>query len=139
MLPTDYNEGLLPDFTIVEQPTLTYRLNFAGRPSYGYLNGLEAMKQAIFLILHTERFRYAIYSWNYGIELHSLIGQSKTPFLQARLQKIITEALLADDRILQVDSFVFTPIPKGYLIQFTAYTTQGNIESEFAFEGGETI
>lgn len=137
MLPTDYNDGLVPDFTIVEQPTLTYRLNFAGRLSYGYLNGLEAMKQAIFLILHTERFQHAIYSWNYGIELFSLIGKPKTPLLQAKLQKSITEALLADDRILQVDSFVFTPIRKGYVIQFTAHTTQGNIESEFTFEGGD--
>ena len=46
MLPTDYNDGLVQDFTIKTQPTLTYRLRFDGRPAGGMLNGTEAMKQA---------------------------------------------------------------------------------------------
>lgn len=41
MLPTDYNDGLVQDFTIKTQPTLTYRLRFIGRPAGGMLNGTE--------------------------------------------------------------------------------------------------
>lgn len=138
MLPQDYNEGLVQDFTVAAYPTPTYRLRFDGKPSSGMLNGLEAMKQAIFLALHTERFQHAIYSWNYGIELRELFGEPKTPFLQARLQQAIEEALLADDRILQVDSFVFEPIKRGWDLRFTVQTTQGDVESEYTFEGGES-
>lgn len=52
MLPTEYNDDLVQDFEIETQPTRTYALRFDGYPcSGGKLDGLEAMKQAIFLIL----------------------------------------------------------------------------------------
>ena len=58
MLPTEYNDDLVQDFEIETQPTRTYALRFDGYPcSGGKLDGLEAMKQAIFLILQTERSR----------------------------------------------------------------------------------
>ena len=69
MVPTDYNDDLQQDFEIETQPSRTYALRFDGYPSAGKLDGVEAMKQAIFLALQIERFRFAIYSWNYGIEL----------------------------------------------------------------------
>ena len=82
MLPTEYNDDLVQDFEIETQPTRTYALRFDGYPcSGGKLDGLEAMKQAIFLILQTERFQYAIYSWNYGTQLNALLGQVMTPYL----------------------------------------------------------
>lgn len=34
------------------------------------------MEQAIYQILHTERFAWPIYSWNYGAELGRLTGRS---------------------------------------------------------------
>ena len=88
MLPTEYNDDLVQDFEIETQPTRTYALRFDGYPcSGGKLDGLEAMKQAIFLILQTERFQYAIYSWNYGIELNALLGQTMTPICKPRWRK----------------------------------------------------
>lgn len=110
MLPTEYNDDLVQDFEIETQPTRTYALRFDGYPcSGGKLDGLEAMKQAIFLILQTERFQYAIYSWNYGIE---------------------------DDRVLSVEQFSFTKGKRSLLVKFTVTTTEGDVESEFEF-GGE--
>ena len=58
MLPNIYMDDLLPDFELKIQPTRTYRLNLDGRPSNGMIDGLEAMKQAIYLILSCERFSY---------------------------------------------------------------------------------
>lgn len=136
MLPSDYNDGLVNDFTVITQPTLTYRLNFDGQPSYGKLNGIEAVKQAIWLILHTERFEYAIFSWNYGIELKNLLGEQKTPFVQAKIKKAIEDALLTDDRILEVNSFEFKQTNKALTVSFKVNTTQGEILSEYTFEGG---
>lgn len=137
MLPNDFNDGLVKDFTVTEQPTQTYRLRFNGAPASGKINGTEAMQQAIFLALHTERFTYAIYSWNYGVELRPLFGQSITPYLQARLRQAIEDALLQDDRILQVTDFVFTAKPRGVVqLTFTVHTTQGDIPTEFQWKGG---
>ena len=129
MLPTEYNDDLVQDFEIETQPTRTYALRFDGYPcSGGKLDGLEAMKQAIFLILQTERFQYAIYSWNYG--------QTMTPYLQAKVAKAIEDALMADDRVLSVEQFSFTKGKRNLLVKFTVTTTEGDVESEFEF-GGE--
>ena len=137
MLPTDYNDGLVQDFTIKTQPTLTYRLRFDGRPAGGMLNGTAAMKQAVFLALQTERFCYAIYSWNYGVELERLFGEGITPYLQARIRSAIEDALLADDRITQVDGFSFERTGRERLtVTFTVHTTQGDIQSDYEFTGG---
>ena len=136
MLPTEYNDDLVQDFEIETQPTRTYALRFDGYPcSGGKLDGLEAMKQAIFLILQTERFQYAIYSWNYGIELDALLGQSMTPYLQAKVAKAIEDALLADDRVLSVENFSFSKTKRDIHATFTVSTTEGDIESEFVFGG----
>lgn len=140
MLPTEYNDGLVQDFTIIEQPTRTYRLRFDGFPSTGMVTGLEAMQQAVFLILQTERFRYAIYSWNYGIELERLFGQSMTAYLQAQIRHTIEEALLADDRIIQVDEFSFERTGREYLtVTFTVHTTQGDFSAGFNYESEVTV
>lgn len=136
MLPTDYNDDLQQDFEIETQPARTYALRFDGYPSTGKLDGVEAMKQAIFLILQTERFQYAIYSWNYGIELNALLGQTMTPYLQAKVAKAIEDALMADDRVLSVEQFSFTKGKRNLLVKFTVTTTEGDVESEFEF-GGE--
>ena len=140
MLPTEYNDGLVQDFTIVEQPTRTYRLRFDGFPSTGMATGLEAMQQVVFLALQTERFRYAIYSWNYGVELERLFGEGMTPYLQAQIRRAIEEALLADDRITQVDEFMFERTGReSFTVTFTVHTTQGDLSASYDFEGGSAI
>lgn len=137
MLPTEYNDGLVQDFAIVEQPTRTYRLRFDGFPSTGMATGLEAMRQAVFLALQTERFRYAIYSWNYGVELERWFGEGITPYLQARIRSAIEDALLADDRITQVDGFSFERTGRESLtVTFTVHTTQGDFSASYELEGG---
>ena len=136
MVPTDYNDDLQQDFEIETQPSRTYALRFDGYPSAGKLDGVEAMKQAIFLALQIERFRFAIYSWNYGIELDALLGQSMTPYLQAKVAKAIEDALMADDRVLSVEQFSFTKGKRSLLVKLTVTTTEGDVESEFEF-GGE--
>ena len=56
-------------------------------------------------ILYTERYAYVIYSSQYGVELDRLIGKDYD-FIVSDLERTITEALLADDRILGITDFV---------------------------------
>lgn len=135
MLPNVYEDDLTQDFEFFIQPTKTYRLNFNGKPSKGMLNGIEAMKQAIYLILNCERFQYEMFSWDYGIELADLIGQQNDGFLRSQLKNAITEALLQDDRITEVTDFHFNKEGQNLRVFFTAITTEGNVDSEFLWWG----
>lgn len=137
MIPGDYDDSLKNGFQVMEQPTFSYRLRFDGQASSAHVQGLEAMRQVVFLILHTERFLHAMYSWNYGAELAELVGENVTPYWQARMQQAIAEALLADDRIWQVDGFFFERLSKkSLLVSFTVHTTVGELEIAYRWEGG---
>lgn len=136
MIPSAYQDDLKQDFTITSKPSRTYRLNFSGAASTGMLNGLEAMKQAIFLILSSERYIYAIFSWNYGVELIKLSEETDLALLQSKLQDSITEALMQDDRVLSVFDFNFERIDEKRLaVTFTVSTTEGDVPSEVEWQG----
>ena len=94
------------------------------------------MQQAVFLALHTERFQHAIFTWDYGAELHQFAGDNMDAYLQAKLQHAIEQALIADDRIMQVDGFRFQRHRKSLAVTFTVHTTQGDFESAQIWEGG---
>lgn len=118
------------DFEITEQPTHTYKMNLESNLIRGYTDGQEAMKQAIYKILNTERYQYVMYSWNYGIELLDLYGEPVS-YVYPELERRITEALTWDDRIQTVDNFEFNISKKGeILVTFTAHTVFGDVVAE---------
>ena len=129
MIPssTDFIEQ---DFEMTEQPTHTYKMNLESNLIRGYTDGQEAMKQAIYKILNTERYQYVMYSWNYGIELLDLYGEPVS-YVCPELERRITEALTWDDRIQTVDNFEFNISKKGeILVTFTAHTVFGDVVAE---------
>lgn len=113
-----------------DHPTRTYKVDFdAGRVA-GFTDETEAMKQAIFKILQTERFSFLIYSWNYGIELNSIVGKSY-PMFSSEIKRVITEALMVDSRITYVTDFQVEQIDKRTArVSFTAETIFGEIPIE---------
>lgn len=118
------------DFEITEQPTHTYKMNLESNLIRGYTDRQEAMKQAIYKILNTERYQYVMYSWNYGIELLDLYGEPVS-YVCPELERRITEALTWDDRIQTVDNFEFNISKKGeILVTFTAHTVFGDVVVE---------
>ena len=118
------------DFEIEEQPTHTYKMNLESELVRGYTDNREAMKQAIYKILNTERYQYVMYSWNYGVELLDLYGEPIS-YVCPELERRITEALTWDDRIQSVDNFEFNISKKGeILVTFTAHTVFGDVTAE---------
>lgn len=113
------------------QPTKTYRMNLDTIEVHGFTDEQEAMKQAIYKILQTERFWYnKVYSDNYGVELRDLIGQP-IPFVLAEIPRRITEALTWDERITGAGNFEFD-VRKGKVhTTFTAYTIYGSLNLEW--------
>lgn len=127
MIPQGTGEILIQEFT--EPTSRTYKLNIDRETITGYIDGKEAMIQAIYLILNIERYDYLIYSWNYGIELKDLFGQP-TFYVMAELERRITEALTADSRVTGVDNFEITREGKKVHAKFTVHTIFGDLEGE---------
>lgn len=87
------------------------------------------MKQAIYLILRTERYQHVIFSWNYGIELEDLFGMPIS-WVIPEVKRRITEALLQDTRITAVGDFRFEHSKNKIHTTFTVQTIFGNIQAE---------
>ena len=122
------------DYDITELETIetskTYGMNLTEKVINGYIDNIESVKQAIYKILNTERYKYLAYSWNYGIELENLIGEDVT-FVCPELKRTITEALIQDERIREVTEFEFDTSQKGkVLTKFTVKTIFGDIAFE---------
>ena len=119
------------DLEIVEeqQPSLTFGVDFDRGRVIGMVDGLEAVKQAVFLILQTERYRHLIYSYDYGSELEGLIGRDPL-FVQSELKRRIREALMQDDRIEDVTNFSIRFDGDSALVRFTVVSIFGNFEAE---------
>lgn len=82
----------------------TYKI--IGNRIQGFADGIEALKQAVYKVLSTERYEYPIYSFNYGVEIESLLGKDPV-YVQVELKRRIRECLLKDNRISEVDNFRF--------------------------------
>lgn len=118
------------DFAIEEQPTHTYKVNPANKKITGYTDGREAIEQAIYKILSTERYQHAMYSWNYGVELLDLYGEPVS-YVCPELERRIAEALTWDKRIISVDSFEFDTSKKGEIkVNCIAHTIFGEVAIE---------
>lgn len=111
----------------VEQSSLTYAIK--GDRIAGKVYGIEAIKQAVGLILQTERFEHIIYSWDYGVEISNLIGRS-TSFIYPELQRTIVEAVRCDNRITGADEFKFNKVGRKVHVSFKVYTVLGDFEVE---------
>lgn len=112
------------------QATKTYKMDLSTGRVTGYVDGTDAMRQAILKILLTERFTYLIYSWNYGIELNAVVGKSY-PVFASEIKRVIQEALLADSRITDVTDFQVEQIDKRTArVYFVAETIFGEIPVE---------
>lgn len=111
----------------VEKSNLTYKLDFKRKRIIGIIDELEAVKQSIYKILNTERQSKLIYNQDYGVELQRFIGQDED-FVKSDLQRTITEALLADDRILEVKDFTLNPLESNLItINFSVISVFGDI------------
>ena len=121
---------LRSDLKVGEQPTRTYRIDHEGSRIRGYADGRQAMEQAVFKILSTERYQYIMYSWNYGVELKDLFGEPVS-YVCPELERRIREALLWDSRIRDVTDFVFDTSRKGSVhVCFHVQTIYGEIKAE---------
>lgn len=128
MIP-QVQDDLKQGFTIKEVPSKTFKMNLQKEIIVGKVDQLEAMKQAIYMILSVERYEYLIHSWNFGVELRDLFGRPVS-FCLPEIKRRISEALLQDDRITAVDDFDFDVETGEVTAIFTVTTIYGQFHAK---------
>ncbi len=68
------------------------------------VEGNEAIRVWCYKSILTPRYKYPIYSWDYGSEVLSLLGKQYTSSLtQSELKRFIEEALMINPYIIEVN------------------------------------
>ena len=122
--------GISASLEYVDLPTNTFIIDWSTKQVAGTGSGLAAMRQAVDIILNTERFAWQIYDSNFGIELDGLVGE-EYDYIQSEFQRRIEEAFSVDNRILSVDNYVFSQDGKGNMtVSFDVETVYGTVQRE---------
>lgn len=92
------------------------------------VTGKEAVKVWIWKALHTPRFKYEIYTWAYGEEFSSLIGQAYTPTLkEAEAPRYLRECLLINPYITAVNNITVEFSGSRLTVSGRAVTIYGEV------------
>lgn len=122
--------GFDTDIVIASQPSKTWIIDRDTMQVTYMDDGLEAVRQAVEIALDVERFRWTIYSANFGSELDELVGQDEA-LITAEIPRLVEGALSQDDRIVQVEDYVFTRTgPDSMHVSFTVRTVYGDLIEE---------
>lgn len=108
-----------------EMTSQTYEVDFKNQRIKGKIDGIEALKQSIYFILNTIRYRNTIYSQNYGNEIEKAIGLD-FDLAKTELKRYIEEAILEDRRVLEIQNYVAKKIDAGgFEVSFDVKTIFG--------------
>ena len=131
--------SLLPTFAVQEAATSVdileipreYGIDFkTGQLTGEIVEKKEAIKVWIWNCLQTERYRFAIYSWDYGVGIEQYIGMVLTKeYIQTDCESEIREAMLINPWISDITDFAAERSGSKLSISFTAVTPFGKIGS----------
>lgn len=127
LLPETANTSA--ELNVEIQPNKSYKMMIDDEKVHGTVDNLEAVEQACYKALNTERYQHVIYSWNYGVELQDLFGKP-IPYVFSELPRRIREALIQDDRINDVTDFDLSHTKGDVLASFKVVTNRGVIEMQ---------
>lgn len=123
----------LEDASEAIETSQTYRIDFEkNRITNELISGLEAIRQFVYIALHTERYSYSVFSHDIGNELQEVLSDNETTdaYKKMEIPRLIEEALLYDDRISAVTDFEIEKIDDSFHVSFTVETDEGMLEIE---------
>lgn len=98
---------------------MTHRLRGRG-------DNWEAVRQAVEVIVNVERFRWQIYSPNFGTDFDGLLG-NEPGYVASELQRRLADAFLPDSRLLGISDFAYTFMDGTLAATFTVNTVFGPV------------
>lgn len=131
--------SLLPSFILDEievykSPEIKvpreYEIDYeTGQMTGKIVEGLEAIKVWIWLVLKIPRYRYLLFSWDYGNEYEALVGKSYSEeYLQAEAKRMTEDCLLMNEYITSIENFSASFIGETLNLSFTVNTKYGAVE-----------
>lgn len=107
-----------------------YGINFeTGQLSGKIVEGYDALLVWAWLALQTPRYRYYIYSENYGQEYEDLIGKCySTELTDSELERMTEECLTENPYITGIENFSCVKIEEKVTVTFSLITELGDGE-----------
>jgi len=130
------NENEILDLDNKEEPATDdftrreYGIDFkTGKLTGKIVDGAEAVKVWAWLALKAVRYRFEIYTWNYGNELESLIGAAYSQeYIESEVTRMIEDAFSINIDILSIEGLVCDFKEDKLIIQATILTIFGREE-----------
>lgn len=97
------------------------------------VEGKEAIKIWLWKIFQTPRYRYLIYSWDYGHELEEFIGQGfSKELIESEAKRLVEEAIwpTLDGYVEDIKEFEVDFIDDVLSINFTVITPYGEVKMD---------
>lgn len=119
--------GFDTDIVVASQPSKTWIIDRNTMQVSCMDKGLEAVRQAVEIALNVERYKWTIYSANYGSELNDLVGEDEA-YIIAEIPRLVEGALSPDSRVVSVDDYVYKKTDTNSMtVSFTVHTVFGDL------------
>ena len=119
--------GFDTDIVVASQPSKTWIIDRNTMQVSRMDKGLEAVRQAVEIALNVERYKWTIYSANYGSELNDLVGEDEA-YIIAEIPRLVEGALSTDSRVGSVDDYVYKKTDTNSMtVSFTVHTVYGDL------------
>ncbi len=107
-----------------------YELDFkTGRLTGRLVEGVDALCVWAYLALKAKRYRWVIYSWQYGEEYTNLIGYSfDEDYLYSEVKRYIEECLFINEHITGIEDLTVNQVNEMLYIRFRMITDVGSKE-----------
>lgn len=104
-----------------------YGIDFkTGNMTGKIVEGIEAIKVWVYLVLKTTKYRYWGYSWNYGNELEDLIGkQYSKEYINSEAKRMLEDCLLINENIISISNVETSMLNDKLTISFNINTKFG--------------
>ena len=125
MLPQS-NIDLSRGVVFQDQPSLTWIADPVTNRLRGRGDNWEAVRQAVEIIVNVERFKWQIYTPNFGTDYGGLLG-TDPGYAASELRRRLEDAFLPDNRILGIKDYAYTFRDVSLTVTFTALTVFGDV------------
>lgn len=125
MLP-QVNIDLSRGVVFQDQPSLTWIADPVTDRLRGRGDNWEAVRQAVEVIVNVERFKWQIYTPNFGTDYDGLLG-TEPGYAASELRRRLEDAFLPDNRILGVKDYAYSFKDVSLTVTFTARTVFGDV------------
>ncbi len=109
-----------------DQPSLTWIADPVTNRLRGRGDNYEAVRQAVEVIVNVERFKWQIYTPNFGTDYDGLLG-TEPGYAASELRRRLEDAFLPDNRILGIKDYIYSFQDVSLSVSFTVRTVFGDV------------